>query len=515
MTVNGNLILRNGSVLEIEFDAAGNADKIVVAGTATLDGTLRMLPQVGAYTKNHRYLVIDAGAVTGSFSAADIAQSTRLAGVQVQVTITADQVFMELTGASIGQIADDWPSGPVADYIEPLRRDARGDRAKALSALELLPIGELNDALNALSPQTVDAIPEMKGAYHRLMTGLMEARLRRLRAAPDVVNRSSGSAPLPSRWDSLPDQTNWNWQPPKSLKDEVLAVAHLSEESASLFEYDGLPYTFWTQLIGETGQKETESRFLGYDYQIYGLATGVDRRLSQEWEVGAVLALGRSEAEFDRDRGTTDGETLAGGMFVGWTPEPDVALDLSLWGDATHLEMQRNIAFTGIDRQADADVDVRSLGIKLRGELRQQLSDHSYAGYGGLGYVSSWQESYCETGAGSLNLCVEDAMTGEFFGELGVKIAHDVVFPESRLTLDADFALVANLPTDDRAIRSGFAGDGTFEIAGDDDFDAGISPSFGASYQADDQLSISARYEGHFEEDLTVHGVQLGLQYRF
>jgi autotransporter-associated beta strand protein len=517
MNVTGDLTLAPGNVLEVEFDAAGNADRIVVTGAVILDGTLRVIPEAGSYTAGTRYVIIDAGSVTGGFSGSEVVQETRLAGLEVEVTTTADQVFLELNDASFQGAASEDSDGSLADYIDGLRPTATGDLASVISFLEVLPVDSLDDALDALSPQTVDVIPALKTSYHRLLTGVMEGRLRRQRAdaTPKDAPSSSGFAPVPATGGAGPAMSPLLMNASTSWQDEFLAISGLAEESASLFEFDDSADSFWVQMMGEAGGKEDEDGFLGYDYRVYGVASGVERRFSPQWEAGAVFAAGQSDVDFDHDRGTSAGRTVAGGGFVGWSSETGLAVELMGWADTTRLESHRNIRFGGIDRQADAEVDIRSLGVKLRAELAGNQGDLRYAGFGSLSYLNSWRDGYCETGAGSISLCVESTQTGEVSGEIGLSLAHDVRIGASLLTVDADLAVTAGLPTDDRLIRSGFIGEGTFTIAGDDDMALGLSPQLGVSYQANEQVSFVASYSGHFEQDLHSHGVRAGLVIRF
>lgn len=68
MTVQGNYVHGAGSVLEIEFDAAGNIDLLSVTGTATLNGgTLRFVSVGGAEGQGGTFLTA-AGGLTGTFA---------------------------------------------------------------------------------------------------------------------------------------------------------------------------------------------------------------------------------------------------------------------------------------------------------------------------------------------------------------------------------------------------------------------------------------------------------------
>lgn len=68
LTVQGNYVQNAGSVLEVEFDAAGNMDLLTVTGSATLNGgTLRFVSLGGAEGVGGTFLTA-AGGLTGTFT---------------------------------------------------------------------------------------------------------------------------------------------------------------------------------------------------------------------------------------------------------------------------------------------------------------------------------------------------------------------------------------------------------------------------------------------------------------
>ena len=347
MTVTGDLTLAPGSVLEIEFDDAGNADRIVASGTVTLNGLLRLLPEPGSYAMNTQYLIIDAAAVAGTFADSEVVDETRLGGLRATVTIAADQVLLELTSASFGGGAGAG-GGPVADYIDELRPAASGDLADVISELEVLPLENIDEALQSLSPQTIDAIPTVQAAYGRVLTDVMERRLQRLRTesaggalpsglaftprAPTADNYSTGS---------LAPRASASWE------ESLLSLSRMAEQPGSILEVGDTTETLWVQLVGEYGRRRDQETFLGYEYQLFGAISGYEHRLSPEWQVGANIAIGHSEVDFDRNRGSNDGMSYAGGVYLGWTPQPGVAVDLLGWGGITNVQSRRNIVFGG------------------------------------------------------------------------------------------------------------------------------------------------------------------------
>jgi autotransporter-associated beta strand protein len=68
ITIGGNLVLQSGSVTAIEVMGTSN-DKLKVAGTVALKGTLEMINKGAAYQVGNTYSIINAGSITGQFDA--------------------------------------------------------------------------------------------------------------------------------------------------------------------------------------------------------------------------------------------------------------------------------------------------------------------------------------------------------------------------------------------------------------------------------------------------------------
>jgi len=88
LTVNGNYTQDADGVLEIEFDGSGNIDLLDVTGTATLDGTLRLISVGGAEGQGGTFLSA-AGGVSGTFATVE----TIGAQLPLAVVYTANNVL--------------------------------------------------------------------------------------------------------------------------------------------------------------------------------------------------------------------------------------------------------------------------------------------------------------------------------------------------------------------------------------------------------------------------------------
>lgn len=95
LTVNGNLNLRSGNTLQVEISPRA-ADKLAVSGSASLGGTLQVLPEVGSYTVGTSYDVITAQSVSGQFNTLATSNPDRLGNLVVGVVYEGDKVRLVL-----------------------------------------------------------------------------------------------------------------------------------------------------------------------------------------------------------------------------------------------------------------------------------------------------------------------------------------------------------------------------------------------------------------------------------
>ena len=74
LTAEGNVVFEAGSVYEVEVNAEGESDKLLVGGTATIEGgTVSVLAAAGNYRWSNDYVIITAeGGVTGTFNDMDV-----------------------------------------------------------------------------------------------------------------------------------------------------------------------------------------------------------------------------------------------------------------------------------------------------------------------------------------------------------------------------------------------------------------------------------------------------------
>ena len=67
LTVNGDLTFDAGSIFEVEVSPTAS-DHTIVSGLATLDGSVHIVSEPGAYEPGALYTILSAGSLSGTFT---------------------------------------------------------------------------------------------------------------------------------------------------------------------------------------------------------------------------------------------------------------------------------------------------------------------------------------------------------------------------------------------------------------------------------------------------------------
>lgn len=172
ITITGNLVLSTAATYLVEVSST-SADRTNVTGTATLNGTLRLVATGGTYTIGRQYILINAtGGRTGTFSTVDVVSSFGTA-VRWRLVYDNNNVILVLDPNLISTFV---PAGTgsnqqhVAGVIDQIL--LRGDAGDFL-ALFGIPTGSLPGALAQLTGEIGTAGPALWFEAMRLFLATM------------------------------------------------------------------------------------------------------------------------------------------------------------------------------------------------------------------------------------------------------------------------------------------------------------------------------------------------------
>jgi outer membrane autotransporter protein len=418
--VDGNLTMRAGSVLEVEVDADGNADRIDVTGVARLEGgRVVTLASGGDYADQTTYTILSAeGGVEGEFEGIEanlafLTASLAYNAKDVQLSLSRNSTTFSNVGETRNQIA-------AAGAVEPLGvGNAIYDRVLTLSA---------EDARLAFD--------QVSGEVHATAKGVFAKTSDQVRLSVDErVNAS---------------------------------FARLGEAG----DEQGVGANVWTSGNAAYGTLKGDGNAAPATFGAGNLFVGADAVFNDSWMLGVMGGIGRTSVRV----GDRNSELSSSDYHVGVYGAGEVAdFTFKLGGSYSHHEVSstRTPTFPGFSETITADYSAGTsqvfgeIGHKFRFDsgiviepfANLALVNVYSGGYeekGGVAALSAGSSSY---GAGIISLGVRgsqkftlgDDIKAEIKGALGwTHVAAGT--PEATHSLGGNAFTVAGAPIDSDAL---------------------------------------------------------------
>jgi outer membrane autotransporter protein len=180
-------------------------------------------------------------------------------------------------------------------------------------------------------------------------------------------------------------------------------------------------------------------------------------------------------------------------------------------------DSKRKIRIGPLEREADSDHDGDVIAASLGTGYLDVRDKIVLEPYGRLQYIRLDEESFTETGAGSVGQKIDSRDTESLTSELGVRIAKSAEKEHGRFTADANIAWLHDFDIDDRTITTAYTGSPTsaFSIEGQDLENNGATLGLGLTFENKSGISTSLNYRGEFRDNFSAHGIMGRISYRF
>jgi len=410
LTIDGDFRQNANGLLAIEI-GRDSADLLTVTGTASLDGTLRVLPD--GYAAGGYYTFLDAGALDGSFT---LAQGAAVLDVDL-VPLGSDGLALEVSRNRYADLSTPGNHG-IAANLDMVRSTAADDFADVLDRLDL---AMTSDDMNA-------SLAQMTPRIHGLAT---------------VLALDDGQAGL------------------DSVRRRMERFAPTEDRARD----NGRSTTVWMEAPGRHGRYDADGNSFGARSHSFGMLLGLERTTVHGLTVG--MTGGITKSRYQSDSGGDEGENASlQGYLYGFWRDPQT-MDGWRWGGAIgtgviDLEGDRHLSFAG--RQSHSDHDAHLLAGTLLGGYDWRFGNWILGPTLGLNWVALDEEGFAESGAGSADLIMRSRESDSLQGVVGGRIAHPfswqelVLEPEVRLQWVHEFSR----QTDD--LESRLAGGGDFFV---------------------------------------------------
>lgn len=300
LTINGNLTMDANSTYRAEVQGP-LADRINVTGTASLAGTLQLMPLGGAYTFNNPYTLLSAtGGRTGTFGIVD--QTGAFGdGVTTAVSYTGQEVRLTLTPKPLVPIVTP-PTAParlgvgapanafaVASSIDAAV--AGGADASPFFNLYNLSVAAIPAAVNQLSGEVHTSVPALANSSAGQFMGAM-------------LDTGLAGRLAPSAW--APRVTAFSSRTSKGY-DELAQHGSLD-----------LPrFALWGASYGSAGRMDGSAHVGSADQRVDDahMVVGADLRLGRDTVAGLAVSGGKARASLSSGLGKVESGVFQAGLY--------------------------------------------------------------------------------------------------------------------------------------------------------------------------------------------------------
>jgi outer membrane autotransporter protein len=389
LNVANNVTFALGSILQVEVNAAGQGDRLVAGGIATLSGgTVQVLAGAGNYSQSTNYTILSAaGGVNGTFAGvtsnlAFYTPSLLYQGNDVDLVLTRNSTTFMAVGVTPNQIA-------AASGVASLGSDNAVNNA----------------VLNLSAPQAQQAFDRLSGEVYASTKGVLiddsrfvrDAAINRIRSAFGAVGASSG--------------------PFAAYAADGTPVAATTDSLA-----------FWGQGFGSWGSTDGNGNAAALSRSTGGFLAGGDAFAFDGVRVGAFGGYSRTNFNV-ADRGSSgSSDNYHLGVYGGsqWG-----ALGLRTGAAYTwhQIDTSRSVSFPGLAEQMSSHYDAATsqvfgdLGYRLN-VGRTVVGTLAFEPFANLAYVNLWTGGFGETG-GVAALIGRSGSTDVTYSTLGLRGSSD------------------------------------------------------------------------------------------
>lgn len=314
LTIDGDYVQTASGIYLAELAPGSRSDMLHVTGTATLDGTLKALPEVGTYYLGEQFNFLQAdGGVNGRFATLDFSS------------------FSPFLKFNLGY-------GANGVQINVARGNALASAAVTANQRGVATSADSLGINQGLPKPLTQLFPAQVGAALDALSGELHA------ATPMALVESS-----------------------RYLRDAALSRSVGARAPGA---GDAAATGAWVQAIGGSGKLDGDANAARTQSNTSGLLVGADHRFAGGWQVGGLIGTGRTDskqAQGRRARAEIDNTHL--GAYVGnqWG---GFGLRAGLGYTRHEVDSRRELAFAGFQDALTARYDAKTRQLFVEGAYR-------------------------------------------------------------------------------------------------------------------------------------------------
>lgn len=393
INVSGNVDFSGGGNYDVEVDAAGNSDKIVATGSATLtSGIVNVKAAPGTYATTTDYTILTATGGLGGTTFDSV--NANLAFLTPTLSYDANNVFLKLTrnSANFSDVASTRNQRAVATAID--------NNTSQLSDL----VSQITPLSSLTARQAFDSLSGVQHSNNQLITRSVTSQFNQL-----LLNHGSQSASGSLAFNNQFNTSGMN-----------------SGSSSGLLQQRG----WWAQGFGSFNDIDDTHNARGADYKSSGLAFGIDA----DWH-DVVIGVAGSYARTDVDpySGNSTIDSYQAATYGSWQQD-QLYVNTSLGFGLHKVDASRTVTMGSLVSTAKADYDSFDVNATIEAGKDFALNaDTDFTPFASVSYLHNTRDSFNEKGAGAANLSVDKETDESLLTSIGVRLSHDIHMADKRI----------------------------------------------------------------------------------
>jgi uncharacterized protein with beta-barrel porin domain len=505
MTIIGNYTNNPGSYLETELDNK-SADKLIVTGTATLNGGKVTPVYSGLFVRNVPYtytILTAAGGVAGKFTGL----VNNSAFFDTYLSYFPFSVDLALTRRGFDSVCETENQCAVANGLEGAYPVATGDMRDVLNAL-----------LNLSAYQARSAYDQMGGLIHTTVPAVTFSSFNQYRDM--MTARMSGFLPggassmLGARFPMLASRTDSGTDVQANLP--AGSAAPITGTAAPITGTRPLPWGVWLETYGDLGERRANDISSRYDYNTTGIILGFDRKIGSSLLLGGTLGYSYTKVTMKDLAEDAKIASYMGSLYGVWTNGPWYVNGVAGYA-YNKYDTNREMSFGTISRSADASYYGHLLAGYVEGGYRVKMTYADIIPRASFQATRSWRASFSEDGAGTLSLDADSEAVSSYLGSLGVTVRKDYVTKAGILSPELRFRWDHEFSNDNHVLNASFSGYpmSQFTVMADRPDRDRLGAGLGLTLKTRSNIYLSVYYDGYFSNDTTQHSGMVGIQYKW
>jgi outer membrane autotransporter protein len=383
LTINGQYVHQSGATYEVELNAAGASDLLRVQGapgTADLQGgTVRVIPETGAYVGGTRYAILTAGGgVTGAFE--EVLQPSAI--LHFDLDTLADEVDLVLLRNTFASQAATPYQASVGGALDQYPVPGSGDMQNVIDQLSFMDQSTLQLALTQLGPMIYDDMTSAALSGGRIFSNTLRNRFGEIHCLRNACCCD---------------------------RNRIWARG----------------FSNWSSEAGTPIQQP------GYRYTLGGGAVGLERCFGEELLGGVSIGYsGVGLAEYEA-LGSGDLDILHTALYGTWIRQNGFYMDAALgWGYDWYDNTRR---INTLNRTADSRHNGQEYMVYLDAGVEYPVGHWTIDPQAVIQYVHVSQNGFEEQNAGDVGLLIDGRGADSLQTRLGVEAARPLCIFNHRL----------------------------------------------------------------------------------